>query len=343
MQASVGGSLKAAADRMAGTLVGAAYGAVVAVAIPHDGGIGLTLAIVVAVAPMALLAAIKASFRVAPITALIVLVPLRSQIGSPLDYALDRVAEIALGNLIGVGVALFVLPARAHSLVTGAAARSPTQCRPHGGPDRRVDDGGGRPAVAAIHARIRASLKAMEAAADEATRGRKGHVIDRADPQPLLRSLYRVRHDLVMAGRATARPLPGPVADTLLPCLFALRDAAVALLRAIAIGLRTGGSVVPDEAFDAALKSYVGDMDRLRADGQTRSLAGEDVGRLYALRFAFEQLGLDLRDLSARVREHAGQDMPEDVRTAFQPSAGGDGSGAALVELPGNERQAEAD
>ena len=85
----------------------------------------------------------------------------------------------------------------------------------------------------------------------------------------------------------------------------------MALLRAIAIGLRTGGGVVPDEAFDAALKSYVGDMDRLRADGQTRSLAGEDVGRLYALRFAFEQLGLDLRDLSARVREHAGQDMPE--------------------------------
>jgi hypothetical protein len=169
----------------------------------------------------------------------------------------------------------------------------------------------GRPAVAAIHARIRASLKAMEAAADEATRERKGHVTDRADPEPLVRTLYRVRHDLVMVGRATARPLPEPVADTLLPCLFALRDAAVALLRAIAIGLRTGGGVVPDEAFDAALKSYVGDMDRLRADGQTRSLAGEDVGRLYALRFAFEQLGLDLRDLSARVREHAGQDMPE--------------------------------
>jgi hypothetical protein len=32
-----------------------------------------------------------------------------------------------------------------------------------------------------------------------------------------------------------------------------------------------------------------------------RGLPGEDVGRIYALRFALEQLGLDLRDLVARI------------------------------------------
>src|SRR6478752_5310753 len=91
MQASLGGSLKAAADRMSGTLAGAAYGALVAVAIPHGGELGLSIAIAVAVLPMALLAAIRASFRVAPITALIVLVPVAGHTATPLGYALERV------------------------------------------------------------------------------------------------------------------------------------------------------------------------------------------------------------------------------------------------------------
>ena len=158
--------------------------------------------------PTSLLAAVNASFRVAPITALIVLVPQKGQIGSPLDYALERVLEIAIGNVIGVAVAMFVFPARAHGLLTRAAATIA---------DLNADlltaliEGlttlEGRPNVAAIHARIRASLKSMEGAADEATRERRGHVTDRADPEPLVRTLYRVRHDLVMVGRATAKPL----------------------------------------------------------------------------------------------------------------------------------------
>jgi uncharacterized membrane protein YccC len=306
MQASVGGSLKAAADRMAGTLVGAAYGAVIAVALPHEGGWLLSLAIVLAVAPMALLAALKSSFRVAPITALIVLVPLRSQVGSPLDYALERVLEIAIGNLVGVAVALSVLPARAHTLVTRAAATiADLNAELLTALIEGLESDAGRPGVPAIHARIRASLKALEAAADEAARERRGHVTGRADPEPLVRTLYRVRHDLVMVGRATARPLPESLSASLNPCLLALRDEAAGSLRSIAATLRARSKVGPSDRFDAALKSYVATMDRLRTEGVTRSLPSEDVGRIYALRFAFEQLGLDLRDLAARVGEHA--------------------------------------
>ena len=46
-------------------------------------------------------------------------------------------------------------------------------------------------------------------------------------------------------------------------------------------------------------------MDALRAQGATRDLSGEEVGRIYALRFGFEQLGDDLADLSARASELA--------------------------------------
>ena len=57
------------------------------------------------------------------------------------------------------------------------------------------------------------------------------------------------------------------------------------------------------ETFAASLTAYVKAMDALRAAGATRELPGEEVGRIYALRFGFEQLGDDLADLSARAGE----------------------------------------
>jgi uncharacterized membrane protein YccC len=311
MQASLGGSLKAAADRMSGTLAGAAYGALVAVTVPHGQELGLSIAIALAVLPMALLAAIRASFRVAPITALIVLVPVAGHTATPLGYALERVLEIGIGNVIGVAVALFVLPARAHHFVARSAATiADLNAELLTALIEGVASDSGRPGLPAIHARIRSSLKILEAAAEEAARERRGHVSDRADAEPLVRTLYRVRHDLVMIGRATAKPLPEAVAPVLLPCLLALRDAGIAMLRSMAEALRSGGSVPADSTFEDALKAYVAEMDALRAAGRTRQLAGEDVGRLHALRFAFEQLGLDLRDLAARVADHNGAGTP---------------------------------
>src|SRR5690606_37163884 len=87
IQSSLGGSLKAAVDRLAGTLAGALYGALVAIALPHAEGWGLGLALVAAIAPLALLAAIKPSFKAAPITAFIVLVPLSGPGLPPLEFA----------------------------------------------------------------------------------------------------------------------------------------------------------------------------------------------------------------------------------------------------------------
>ena len=65
MQASVGGSLKAARERFSGTLAGAVYGGVIAALVPHGSTVTLGISIVVALFPLALLAAIKPAFRVA--------------------------------------------------------------------------------------------------------------------------------------------------------------------------------------------------------------------------------------------------------------------------------------
>ena len=61
IQASVGGSLKAGVDRLIGTLCGAAFGALVALLVPHTDPVPRGLALIAAVAPLALLAAFTAA------------------------------------------------------------------------------------------------------------------------------------------------------------------------------------------------------------------------------------------------------------------------------------------
>lgn len=305
MQTSLGGSVKAAMDRMAGTLVGAVWGALVSIAISHHSNLATGLAVLVAVAPTALCAALRPSFRVAPITALIVLIPSGSTL-TPYAFALERVAEIVVGIVVGVSVAMLVLPARAHGVLAAAAAKVT---------DLNADllialmagliEGRGRPDVAALQASIRAGLRQVDAAVDEAARERKAHLSNVADVEPLARTLYRVRHDLVIIARVCVRASPESVAPALREPLLGLRDATVALLHAIAEALRRR-YVAPDLAgFEASLAAYVTAMDRLRAEGVFRTLESDEMGRIYTLRFGFEQLGKDLGDLAERAGEMA--------------------------------------
>jgi hypothetical protein len=67
----------------------------------------------VAVTPLALIAGMKPALRVAPITAIIVLlVPAFTQ-APPLASAIDRVLEVAVGGIVAFLVSLLVLPSRA--------------------------------------------------------------------------------------------------------------------------------------------------------------------------------------------------------------------------------------
>ena len=68
-QMSVGRSLKATRDYLVGTLGGAIYGATVAVLIPHSGEGALLAVLVLAVAPLAFVAAINPSLNAATVTA----------------------------------------------------------------------------------------------------------------------------------------------------------------------------------------------------------------------------------------------------------------------------------
>src|SRR5882757_7758631 len=123
-QMSVGRSLKVTRDYLVGTVGGAIYGGAVAILIPHSGEGGLLAVLVLAVAPLAFIAAINPSLNVATVTAIIVLlVPTMSHV-SPLDSAIDRVLEVAVGAITGLLVSFLVLPSRAHHQIRNNAARA---------------------------------------------------------------------------------------------------------------------------------------------------------------------------------------------------------------------------
>src|ERR1700761_1452709 len=122
-QMSVGRSLKVTRDYLIGTVGGAIYGGAVAILVPHSGEGALLAVLVLAVAPLAFIAAINPSLNVATVTAIIVLLVPTMSHASPLDSAIDRVLEVAVGAVTGLAVSFMVLPSRAHSQIRASAAR----------------------------------------------------------------------------------------------------------------------------------------------------------------------------------------------------------------------------
>ena len=179
--------------------------------VPQTSEIALLGGLALAVAPLALIAAMKPSLSVAPITAIIVLlVPtITLSRASPYASALDRVLEVALGGVTGFIVSLLVFPSNAHLLVVGAAAAGSirwrarlTSCLPT---CRKVSTWIRSTAfrTASVKPWCDSNVMGTEAEHERAARLAAG-----PETGPLLRTLLRLRHDLVMIGRAAVTPLP---------------------------------------------------------------------------------------------------------------------------------------
>ena len=208
-QMSVGRSLKATRDYLVGTVGGAIYGGAVAILIPHSGEGALLAVLVLAVAPLAFIAAINPSLNVATVTAIIVLLLPAMNHGNPLDSAIDRVLEVAVGALTGLAVSFLVLPSRAHSLIRVNAARvlelmASALNELLSGLTRSLDND----ALHDLQDGIGTAMAGLNATGAEAERERTAHLSSGPDTGPLLRTVLRLRHDLVMIGRASVVPLP---------------------------------------------------------------------------------------------------------------------------------------
>jgi uncharacterized membrane protein YccC len=305
-QMSVGGSLKATIEYLVGTLGGAVYAGMIAVLVQPTDEITLLIALAVTVAPLALLAALNTNFRVAPFTAVIVVLGSSVTHGGPVVAALDRVLEVVIGGLIGLAVSLLLFPARAHHLAIEAAAVMLDRMAGSlpellMGFTRTLDE----KEMLRRQDHIGQAFIRLTAIAAEAMRERTAYLAFEPDPGPLLRTLLRLRHDIVMIGRAAVVPLSEPLQQRLEPPLAGVSWTAVDYLRGSSAALVARRCPPPLAAADAAFDGYADAVAALRREGLTRGLPGDSVERLFALGFALEQLRRDFKDLEQRVREYA--------------------------------------
>jgi uncharacterized membrane protein YccC len=305
-QTSVGRSLKATIDYFVGTFGGAVYAGTVAALIPHGGEFALLGVLALAVAPLVALAAINSSFNVAPFTAIIVVLAPTLTHSTPIESAFYRVIEVALGALTGLFVSVTVLPERAHTLAIEAAARM-LELMAQALQDLFAGFTGSLDAAAIqpIQGRIGRAIAELDVIHAEARRERMSPLASEPDPGPLLRTLLRLRHDLVIVGRAAVDPLPPALQPRLGPPLQRLVAAASDYLRGCAAALVARAAAPPLDAADRTFGDYTAEIAAIRREGLMRELPSDALEHLFTLGFALEQLHQHLRDLKRWVSERA--------------------------------------
>jgi uncharacterized membrane protein YccC len=208
-QMSVGRSLNATMDYLAGTLGGAIYGGAIAVFVPHSSEFALLMALALAVAPLALVAAMNPSLSAAPITAIIVLLVPTITHASPLASAIDRVLEVAVGAIAGLLVSFFLLPSTAHRIAIESASRTlGRMAQAVGELIAGLTQNADIESLRRTQDHIGQALAQLNTIGAEAERERSAHLTAEPNIGPLLRTLLRLRHDLVIIGRAAIVPLP---------------------------------------------------------------------------------------------------------------------------------------
>ncbi|MGH6738667.1 MAG: FUSC family protein [Bradyrhizobium sp.] len=295
-QMSLGRSIKVATDYLMGTLAGVAYGGAIAILIPHESEWALFAVLALAIAPLAFIAAFKVNFNVLPITAIIVLLVPGMQHVSPVASALDRVLEVTVGGLVGFIVSFLVFPSRAHAITTDAGADTLELVAAALAQMLEHHTGGERPDIRQINAELANFINRLNATGAEAEHERTARLTTGPATGPLLRTLLRLRHDIVILGRAIGPELPAPVQTRLTPPLRQISAAVGNFLRSSAAALRDRKPPPPLDDVEAAFKAHSEAFDAVRRDGLIRGTPSETAERFFTLGFVLEQ-----------IREHLGE------------------------------------
>jgi len=300
-ESSIGSSLKVAFDQVVGSLLGAVYATAIVLVLSPDDLRSIAVALVIALAPLTILAAFSAGFRIAPITGAILLL---GGVGAegPFGFAVRRIVEVGLGCGVGLLVSVLIVPAQASRLVLETAADIANLMA------RQLETlaSGGRTSqteVGSLAGRIREGLDRLEILVEQAARERRSRLTDTPDPEPLLRTLGRLRHDLGMLRRAV-RELgrEGLHEHTAQPWLSAVETGA-ATLRGIGQSLSGQQALKDTGGLTKAVRAYRVALDEMRQAGLTEPLSTAALGRLFGIGFALDQLRRDLDDLIERSGE----------------------------------------
>jgi len=304
MQASIGGTVGAAIDRMYGTLLGAAVGGLAAWLRPQT-GFGLGAALVIASALTAYIAMMRPNMKVAPVTAAIMLLTSAGRLG-PLHAAAYRVVEIGLGSIIGVAATLLVFPARSRTAVAERAAkvlRMLGELLAHYAEWLATAQVEPAEEMHALHDRIRAGIAGVEAAVADTERERAArlgyHHLSPATP----RTLWRIRSEAVAMGRALRTPWPPAIRAQLAEPGRRMLQAEMAMLAACMTAITEQAAVVQPPMFAASHDEFQDAVAALRRERLTRDLTFDAVGAVFSFAFALESLYENLGDLADRIDE----------------------------------------
>lgn len=317
-QLSVGGSIRAGLEYVLGTLGGALYAGIVGVLVAPASLIAQSVVLALTVAPLAFLAALNPNFRVAPFSAVLVLL-ISGQLGEgPIESALTRLGEVTLGGAVAVIVSFLVLPERARRLVREAAARVLDEMAKDI-PDilasffREADP----TELLDIQDRIGGTVAELQSVVEEFRRERSFSFSSAPDPAPLPRTLLRLRHDFVMIGRASAEPLPIDIAEGLKPALNRIAATLAGYFRSCALSLTSGQKRVDVVPPQDELVACGSELAALRERNITR-LTPSQLEHLFALGFALEQLQRNMSDLERCLSEWTDSPGPAIAKPAAQ-------------------------
>ncbi|MBT1315050.1 hypothetical protein JQN09_24590, partial [Phocaeicola dorei] len=124
----------------------------------------------------------------------------------------------------------------------------------------------------------------------EAARERSAYLNSDPDPQPLIDVTLRLRHDIVLMGRAAVEPLPPLVLERLDAPIEQFCLAAREFLIACAAALTARIEPAPLDALDQALADFAAAFAGIRRDHLLQNVATDTVERVFALGFCFEQM-----------------------------------------------------
>jgi uncharacterized membrane protein YccC len=305
-QLSVGRSLRATTDYFIGTIGAAAYAGALGALLPDAEGVALYGGLAIAVAPPTLLAALNPRFSAAPFTAVLVFLAPSITNATAIASALERLWEVAVGGGIGLIVSLLVLPARAYNLAIELAAdmlelmaRLQPSLFKKLTRHPRLDEA----ALVKLQDDIGGALSKLETTAGEARHERMTRLTADVDLGPLVRTMLRLRHDLIIIWRAALEPLPAPIEAQLGPLLMRIGRLTGYYLKACARALVARRGPPPMGDVVAALDTFAAEMATLRQQGQTRGLSAHDAEHVFALGFALDQLRQHFTDLARCLTE----------------------------------------
>ena len=304
-QMSLGRSIKVATDYLMGTLAGVAYGGALAILIPHESQWALFAVLALAIAPLAFIAAFKTNFNVLPITAIIVLMVPSMQHVSPMASALDRVLEVVVGGAVGFVVSFVVFPSRAHVQTTAAAADAFELVAAALEEMLAHHIGGDRPDITEINAELAGFITKLNATGAEAEHERTARLTAGPDTGPLLRTSLRLRHDIVILGRAIGCEMPEAARARLRPPIERISKVAAGFLRTSAAALRARQGPPPLDEVETVFHDYTEEFSAVRRDGLIRGMTSEAAERFFALGFALEQMREHLEEVHRVVSEWA--------------------------------------